>query len=266
MKEYCSEVICDEKVKKTLQAFGFKGGTKEFTHAFIKRLCGLLRCSVQNNFTTTTIETKSLREERNWLIQSGNVPVDVSVNVQPLSSPQVQLQTVIRQLEMQNRWLSPHFCQKNLLLPPDFCSELQQMLLLSNKSDKEMKRYLEEHRVHVAAQIHKLKILKVGPLNTEKNSFHPFLQDYLQVSKPALVQQNSAPANLQSTPMVLNGKQTRLGLDMFSPITPISEQAQVLSESENEQASSGIDGSSSVYSLRDVSSWVGGTCQRQDFS
>lgn len=73
------------------------------------------------------------------------------------------------------------------------------------------------------------------------------------------MQQNSPPSSdLQSTPMVLNTKQTRLGLDMFSPIIPIPEHAQNLFENEKEEASSCIDGSSSVYSLRDVSSWVGG--------
>lgn len=79
----------------------------------------------------------------------------------------------------------------------------------------------------------------------------------MQVAKPALVQQNSAPGNLQSTPMVLNGKQSRLGLDMFSPIVPIPEQPFLLQNGKDE-ASSCTDASSTVYSLKDVSSWVGG--------
>lgn len=84
----------------------------------------------------------------------------------------------------------------------------------------------------------------------------------MQIAKPALVQQNSAPACLQSTPMVLNGKQSRLGLDMFSPIAPIPEQAQCLFENDEQGRDGGggssVDGSSSAYSLRDVSTWVGG--------
>lgn len=62
MKEYCSEV--KQKITKHSNNFiglFFKGGSKEFTHAFIKKLCGLLRCSVQNSFTTTTIEANPLR-------------------------------------------------------------------------------------------------------------------------------------------------------------------------------------------------------------
>lgn len=39
--------------------------------------------------------------------------------------------------------------------------ELQQILLLGTHNDKDIRRYLEEHRIHVAAQIQKLKILKV---------------------------------------------------------------------------------------------------------
>lgn len=40
--------------------------------------------------------------------------------------------------------------------------ELQQMVLLNNHNDKDIKKYLEEHRQHVAAQIHRLKVLKVS--------------------------------------------------------------------------------------------------------
>lgn len=35
------------------------------------------------------------------------------------------------------------------------------MLSLHGRNDRDMKRYLEEHRLHVATQIQKLKILKV---------------------------------------------------------------------------------------------------------
>lgn len=83
----------------------------------------------------------------------------------------------------------------------------------------------------------------------------------MQVAKPAVVQQQSGGTtnHLQSTPMVLNGKQSRLGLDMFSPITPIEEQGQVLYEGGKEEASNNsTDGTMSVYLLKDVSSWVGG--------
>lgn len=82
----------------------------------------------------------------------------------------------------------------------------------------------------------------------------------MHVAKPAVVIQQNAPptGDLQSTPMVLNAKQARIGLDMFSPIIPIPEHAQNLFENEKDEASSCIDGASSVYSLKDVSSWVGG--------
>lgn len=108
------------------------------------------------------------------------------------------------------------------------------MLLVTTKNDKEMKQYLEEHRHHVAAQINKLKILK----------------DYLHVAKPAL-----ARVDCQSTPMVANdGKRaSRLGLDMFSPIVAIPERDEV-----EKEGMSCVERSSVGYSLKDVSSWVGG--------
>lgn len=67
----------------------------------------------------------------------------------------------------------------------------------------------------------------------------------MQVATPTVVVQQQSIDNLQSTPMVLNGKQSRLGLDFLSPITPITEQVQ-------EEATM------SVYSLKDISSWIGG--------
>lgn len=39
------------------------------------------------------------------------------------------------------------------------------MVVFNINHDKEMKKYLEEHRLHVAAQIQKLKVLKVLKLN-----------------------------------------------------------------------------------------------------
>lgn len=61
--------------------------------------------------------------------------------VEPLSSPQDQLQLVIRQLEVQNKDL--------------------QMMLGRNCNNKEITSYLEKHRHHIATQIEKLKLLRV---------------------------------------------------------------------------------------------------------
>lgn len=77
---------------------------------------------------------------------------EILCDIEPLSSPQSQLQVIIRQLEMQNR-------------------ELQQILLLGSHNDKDIRRYLEEHRIHVAAQIQKLKILKVSKIQMLLNLF-----------------------------------------------------------------------------------------------
>lgn len=68
---------------------------------------------------------------------------DLFSNIGTLNSPHTQLQLIIRQLENQNR-------------------ELHRILLFGTHNEKEIRKYLEEHKLEVATQIHKLKILKVG--------------------------------------------------------------------------------------------------------
>lgn len=62
-------------------------------------------------------------------------------DIVPLSSPQAQLHVIIKQLELQNKEL--------------------QLMLYRSCSNKEITTYLEEHRLHIASQIQKLKILRV---------------------------------------------------------------------------------------------------------
>jgi len=156
----------------------------------------------------------------------------------------MQLQVVIRQLELQNR-------------------ELQQMVVFNNSNDKEMKKYLEEHRLHVATQIQKLKILK----------------DYLETAKPTIVNRTQTLKRMESTPLVSNTKvmQRGIGLDMFSPIGQITECSTNAGQTFDECSSSWHDNRDAVdsathtrnfvlsstnsmpsYSLRDISSWIGG--------
>lgn len=70
-------------------------------------------------------------------------PPEPIIDIEPLSTPEVQLQNVIRQLESQNR-------------------ELQQLLIFGNHGDKEMRKYLEEYRLFMAGNIQKLKTLKAS--------------------------------------------------------------------------------------------------------
>lgn len=75
--------------------------------------------------------------------------------VEPLSSPEAQLEMVIRQLEFQNRQL--------------------QVILSKSCNSKEITTYMEEHQLHIAVQIEKLKHLRVidtnlyNHINTNKN-------------------------------------------------------------------------------------------------
>lgn len=71
---------------------------------------------------------------------------------------------------------------------------------------------------------------------------------------------------LQSTPLVANGRYMKTGLDMISPISRIPESSFIpeSSQNRNELPSSctGITDnetqSSSMYSFKDVSTWIGG--------
>lgn len=65
-----------------------------------------------------------------------------SNDIKPMSSPKTQLRLVIKKLEMQTK-------------------ELHQFLVSANLKEKDILRYLEEHRGHVAAQVDRLKLLKV---------------------------------------------------------------------------------------------------------
>ncbi|XP_019764421.2 dystrophin isoform X1 [Dendroctonus ponderosae] len=112
-------------------------------------------------------------------------------DIDPLSSPETQLQGVIRQLESQNR-------------------ELQQMLIFGHHNDKEMRKYLEEYRLFMAGNIQKLKMLKMQ-INT---------------SGSATKENRCNLGKTQSTPMVCqhNASKYKLGsLENVSPITLMTE-------------------------------------------
>lgn len=209
MREYCTEKY-----------------PKELTHMFVKRLCGILRCSLKlPTNPADLIEPRALRTDKEYLLKP--LEADADCNVTPLSCPQVQLQVIIRQLELQNRELQSQVTQ------------------LHSKNDKDMRRYLEEHRIHIAAQIQKLKLLK----------------DYLQNF------QKMDLSHFESTPMVRNGKPLSRGIniDNFSPIIQppdFSAIPEVSSKSDWENQTHNIfknltqDGTE-MYSIRDISTWIG---------
>lgn len=112
--------------------------------------------------------------------------------------------------------------------------ELHQILQLGKCTNKEIKCYLEDHRLHVATQIEKLKILmdciRVPQLNTP---------------------QNNNKNMIESTPMVLNERNPikHLSLDLFSPIAQIPEEETVKTETST---------GSTSYNINDISTWIGG--------
>ncbi|KAI4468401.1 e3 ubiquitin-protein ligase kcmf1 [Holotrichia oblita] len=172
---FTAKISHSHKISHQMREYCVEDTSNDTTRHLIKKLCGLLRCSVQNN-ETNIIETNPLRIDRDWISKSKSE--NALCDVEPMSSPHMQLQVVIRQLEIQNR-------------------ELQQILLLSRSTDN-IKTYLEDHRQQVAAQIHKLKLLK----DCLKNS---------TVVEPV------TKLYLESTPMVPTYK-SKESIDMLSPI------------------------------------------------
>jgi hypothetical protein len=206
MREYCTR----------------EGSSKEFTFNFIKKLCGLMPCSIKLNETDNgVVETKAVSSEKDFLLKSSSNS-DIYCNTEPLSSPHAQLQLIIRQLELQNR-------------------ELHRILLFSTHNEKEIRKYLEDHKVEVATQIHKLKVLK----------------EYLHVGLQL------PPKNvLESTPMVGVVKYPKKSdlETMLSPIIQISDcneqrpTQQVLFVDDNCKDVTTHD--SLPYSVNDISTWI----------
>ncbi|XP_017776490.1 PREDICTED: dystrophin-like [Nicrophorus vespilloides] len=182
-----------------------------------RRLCQFMGCHKYDDSIVGVADAKLFRD----LVKD-------EVNMEPQEPPLNQLQLIIRQLEMQNR-------------------DLQQVLLLGNRTEKDMKRYLEEHRLHVSTQISKLKVLK----------------EHLN-SKPTLPCVTNS--QLESTPMPQNGRsgsRALKDLEFFSPISSkpeIKEPEARLSKipSFNLDKSCKEYNSSMPYSIKDISTWIGG--------
>ncbi|EFA06845.2 Dystrophin-1-like Protein [Tribolium castaneum] len=183
-----------------------EGIHREFSFRFIKKLCGLMPCSVKLNETDRGIvETKAISSEKDFLLKPSD---DFYSNIGTLSSPHTQLQLIIRQLEIQNR-------------------ELHRILVFGTHNEKEIRKYLEEHKVEVATQIHKLKILK----------------EYLHVAPPQKTVH-------ESTPMVGVVKYPKR--DLESALSPIIQSSQTLFvENPTEMTQDSLP-----YSVNDISTWI----------
>ncbi|KAF5304902.1 hypothetical protein FQR65_LT00786 [Abscondita terminalis] len=216
MKEYCTE-----------------GNSRDFTHLLIKKICRLLRFS--NKFTRPTcvsnvVEAPVLSGHKECVFTSKET--ESVCDNGTVRSPGNQLQIVIRQLEFQNK-------------------ELHQMVTYSN-NDKEIKKYLEEHRKLVAAQIQKLKILK----------------DYLHTAQPTTVNKTQTLRRMESTPLITNVRYEPrgIGLDMLSPIGQATESsehswnaARSLTENDSKTKEFVVSTNSMPsYSVNDISTWIGG--------
>ncbi|XP_022911861.2 dystrophin-like [Onthophagus taurus] len=209
------------KITHNMKEYCIEDNTKEVNHGLVKKLCSLLRCSTQGN-NSTIIETNPISIDKDWLSRlqsdSGN-----NGDIDPVSSPHLQLQLIIKQLESQNK-------------------ELQQLLHLEMSPGKDLKDYLENHRVNVAAQIQKLKTL-----NNHLKDSHPDPKPQHKIS-------------IESTPMVPNYK-SRIMIDTLSPIT-ISKSFENLDKQNDlfkSKSNYVVEQSSSMNpTLTDLSTWIGG--------
>ncbi|XP_030766334.1 dystrophin-like [Sitophilus oryzae] len=166
--------------------YGESVNNKEKSNDLIKIFCGLF-CSNSSVAHSVVINPTSCVMKDIKLYQSS-----ISMDIEPLSSPQTQLQSVIRQLESQNR-------------------ELQQMLIFGNYNDKEIKKYLEEYRIFMAENIKKLKVLK-NQINIVHKTKSTGKNSPIEIP------------NIQSTPIVqYNNNPKIMTLRNLSPITMITE-------------------------------------------
>nr|CAI5848460.1 unnamed protein product [Callosobruchus analis] len=195
-------------------------------YTFLKRIYGVLQCSSRGE---DVVETKPLCDQ-NAITSSQSK--EVLCNIQPLSSPQTQLQLIIKQLEQQNK-------------------ELQQLTSFRYKQDKDIRQYLEDHHQQIAAQIQKLKTL----------------MEYLSAPTSNLKSQDRHRKHIsESTPMIQDcGKKKRaaeLGIELFSPIvaeTKNFETQNGLTDSVKTKSQSGdlTADESSIYCMENTT-WVGG--------
>lgn len=155
------------KLSHSVRQYSGKNISKDNSETFIRKMCNYL-CPVTLDTSFSVIRPTSC------FISNTIRPYqafDPLCDVEPLSSPQSQLQNVIRQLESQNR-------------------ELQQMLIFGNYNDKDMRKYLDEYRIFMAGNIKKLKMLK-EQINTKT---------YSKVAEYKCLELNDL-SKIQSTPM-----------------------------------------------------------------
>lgn len=234
------------KLSHPMKEYFSETSTKEFAFGLLRKLCGTIKCTNDLNISKV-VDVKPLCTEKELSLNT--TPTDLISNIEPLSSPMAQLQVIIRQLELQNR-------------------ELQQIIVIGNKGEVELKSHLEQHRKQVASQIHNLKILK-DYLKSSPPPYIPTVQSYQTFKNPKPYQ------NQFSTPMI-SDKTPRFNVDLFSPITfknNLTKLEEVTERTDTNDDAAAVeenvrmkddftrDGNNCTemsYTMADISSWIGG--------
>ncbi|XP_044740190.1 dystrophin-like isoform X2 [Chrysoperla carnea] len=234
----------NHKLKHPMQEHCKEDSSSEVTHAFLKRLRKLVRCSHSKSHNLNdTKESSHLLPS----IDEKDKSVISDTASSPINSIEEHLSTIIHQLEQQN-------------------NQLQQQInsLRSGSIEKEILRSLEEHRSQVGTQVQKLKLLK--QVLQKKNE----ISDEI----PAMVQ-NRNHIDIESTPMIpsTNKRIKRIGnatgFNLFSPIVMTQEQTEpsaTYRSSIDERSSSVVNHSQNPFlsdsgptcSIQDLSTWIGG--------
>ncbi|XP_066245861.1 dystrophin-like [Euwallacea similis] len=121
------------KLSHALREYGAQGKSQ----VYLSKIC-LLFCSKRPGQCYSIVRPSRQFANENFKPYHSSDPM---YDVEPLSPPEAQLQSIIRQLEAQNR-------------------DLQQLLVFGTRTDKEMVKYLEDYRIFMAQNIQKLKNLK----------------------------------------------------------------------------------------------------------
>ncbi|KAL1512645.1 hypothetical protein ABEB36_002204 [Hypothenemus hampei] len=172
---------------------------------YLNKFCNLFNMGRKKEIYTTVKPCRQFTNETMKKCSS----VEPFCNIEPLSTPEMQLQGVIRHLESQNR-------------------ELQQILTFGNHNEKEIRTYLEEYRVFMAGNIQKLKILK-NQININSS------QENIRINEGSNTKEKA-----HSTPMAYSNTEQK-NFNKFRNMSPVTVMTDLEDSSLPDKTTNGLE-------------------------
>ncbi|XP_056629999.1 dystrophin-related protein 2-like isoform X1 [Diorhabda sublineata] len=228
---FTGRITSSHKLSHSMREYCTVVGTSYSKNKLFNKLRKIIPCS--RNGQTVVVDAKPMSNDQDCIVTTDKKEV---CDIKPMSSPHAQLALIIKRLEMQNK-------------------ELQQFLFTENLKEKKVMRYLEEHRIHINAQIDKLKTLKNC---ISSNNISPNLT-FRKSTKKRIA---------ESTPVIRNtykiDRSETKSIDILSPIASGAETVENINDNyegvHDTEDTSGdfIEDKSSAYGIDDISTWIGG--------